>query len=169
MIIDRLGPQKNYQLLLEQCCKLIETIGWDGSRPYQISLQIDPTKELTEDSWYSSCGKSEPGMLDHQFNTLHPDLKNTEIDRWVQSFPFPIFRLRLMLRPKMSCYSIHRDRTKRLHLPLKTNESCLFCFPEKSLMYHLKEGINYVVDTRITHTFINCSEFDRIHLVGCVD
>lgn len=169
MIVDRLGTCENYKLLLTQCQELIESIGWDGSRPYQISLQVDPKKELTKESWYDSCGKSGPNSTDQNFSMLHPDLKGTEIEKWIDSFSFPIFRLRLMVRPEMSCYSIHRDISKRIHLPLKTNESCLFCFPEISKMFHLVEGVNYIVDTRITHTFINCSYSDRIHLVGCVD
>ena len=72
----------------------------------------------------------------------------------------------------MSCYSLHKDSTPRIHIPLITNPSCYFIFKENNtpegIIQHLPVGSVYWTNTTVSHTFINCSELPRLHLVGVV-
>ena len=66
-------------------------------------------------------------------------------------------------------YSWHLDYSKRIHIPLITNESCFFIIEETKI--HLPaDGSVYLVDTTKWHTFVNANrnKFDRSHIVGCV-
>ena len=42
-----------------------------------------------------------------------------------------MFRTRIMRMYSKTCYSYHKDRTKRLHIPLVTNENCFFVVSTK--------------------------------------
>ena len=77
-----------------------------------------------------------------------------------------IGRFRIMNMSGPSCYTIHKDLTKRYHLVIDTNENCLFLFPSLGKMMHIPaDGSLYLVETRIPHTFVNGSRSRRIHLV----
>ena len=67
-----------------------------------------------------------------------------------------------------SCYSMHRDQTPRLHIPLVTNPQCYIVF-QKGQVEHLTTGSVYWVDTRLEHTAMNGSDVDRLHLVGSIE
>ena len=72
---------------------------------------------------------------------------------------------RLMkLKPK-SCYSYHRDKTKRIHLVVTTNPDCWMII-EKRICYLPINGSYYITDTTKMHTAVNASNEDRIHIVG---
>lgn len=70
----------------------------------------------------------------------------------------------MILRPK-TCYSYHRDISKRLHIPVETNEDCFFII-EKEVFYLPNNGNHFIVDTTLFHTAINASQYDRLHIVG---
>ena len=76
-----------------------------------------------------------------------------------------MFHTRYMyLKPK-TCYSYHRDRTKRIHIVVTTNEDCWLVVEEQ--IYHLPINDSYyIVDTTKMHTAINASTHGRIHIVG---
>ena len=70
----------------------------------------------------------------------------------------------LKMKPK-SCYLWHKDKTKRLHIPVQTDKHCFLLLDNKRV--HLPaDGSAYVVDTTQNHTALNCSKVDRIHIVG---
>jgi hypothetical protein len=96
------------------------------------------------------------------------------IPKWCQStifediiLEYSLHRTRLMWLSPFSCYSMHRDPTPRIHIPIITNEFCYFVFRDQ-LPMHLPVGSVYHVDTRNAHTFINCSSVARLHLIGVV-
>ena len=66
-----------------------------------------------------------------------------------------------------ACYSIHKDDTPRIHVPIITNPECYFVF-KQGLLSHLPAGSVYWVDTTKFHTFMNCSDTPRLHIVGIV-
>ncbi len=80
---------------------------------------------------------------------------------------FNMFRTRvLILKPKV-CYSIHCDPSKRIHIPVVTNEKC-WLIVDKEIMHLPADGNYYKIDTTQEHTALNGSWEDRIHIVGCV-
>ena len=77
-----------------------------------------------------------------------------------------MYRTRVMrLRPK-TCYSYHVDLTKRIHIPLITNNDCFMIINDELYRYPA-DGNYYITDTTKKHTFVNTSHDDRIHIVGC--
>lgn len=71
----------------------------------------------------------------------------------------------LVLKPK-TCYSIHSDPTKRIHIPVITNKKC-WLIVNQEVMHLPADGRYYEIDTTQKHTALNGSWEDRIHIVGC--
>ncbi len=78
-----------------------------------------------------------------------------------------VYRARVMNMKPKTCYTYHQDWSKRLHIPLITNENCFFIIDDKVSRYPA-DGRSYIVDTTKMHTFVNASLENRIHIVGCV-
>ena len=78
-----------------------------------------------------------------------------------------VYRARVMRMPSKTCYSYHQDYTRRLHIPLITNENCFFVIDDEVIRYPA-DGNYYVADTRKFHTFVNASWEERIHIVDCI-
>ena len=79
-----------------------------------------------------------------------------------------MFRSRVMKLDAKACYTYHKDPTKRLHIPLITNENCFFVI-EDEIVRLPADGNYYLIDTTKKHTFVNSSLESRIHIVGCVE
>ena len=76
-------------------------------------------------------------------------------------------RTRVMRMPPMKCTTYHIDATKRIHIPLITNDDCFFVIEDE--IYRLPVNENYyIVDTTKRHTFVNASDKERIHIVGVI-
>lgn len=124
----------------------------------QLSLQI------------TSDGNSGEGKLEK--------LNHTEKDFNIFAYDLPytnsiltqlgMYRSRLMRMKPKTCYSYHWDPTKRMHIPLITNEDNFFVIDDEVSRYPA-DGSYYLVDTTKKHTFVNASFDSRIHIVGCVD
>lgn len=122
--------------------------------------------------WKSGTGKSAGRSLDWEktFCHLNSDLTNSPIDNYLNWLNIPVYRTRLMVSRPRSCYSLHRDYSPRLHLPLITNDQCNFLISEPLTMFHLPaDGHTYWVDTRLKHTFLNGSLDARLHIVMIVE
>ena len=78
-----------------------------------------------------------------------------------------LFRTRVMKMAPRSCYSYHKDPTKRIHIPLITNDKCFMVIEDKCYWYPA-DGNYYLADTTKNHTFVNGSWEERIHIVGCI-
>lgn len=76
-----------------------------------------------------------------------------------------LFRTRVLKVKPYSCYTYHKDRTKRFHIPLITNDRCFLILNDEVIRMPA-DGDFYIVDTTQWHTFVNASEDDRIHIVG---
>ena len=79
-----------------------------------------------------------------------------------------MYRTRFLWINEKSCYSIHKDSSPRIHIPIQTNPQALFYFSKTGFQYLAKDKI-YWVDTRNMHSFVNFSDEKRLHLVGCVE
>jgi len=121
-----------------------------------------------EDPWTSAVGKTRL-TSENSFNNLNPYFKNTIFEKIIDQYNLK--RTRLMWIGPYKCYSLHYDLTARIHIPLITDPNCFFVFKNEtaSSIFHLPAGYTYWVDTTQMHTFINCSNTFRLHLVGAID
>lgn len=141
--------------------KLEKDIVWTeyGHKGKQSGLQYADH----EDIWTSAVGRRQNSET--LYSNLNDFFKNTVFEKIINEYQLK--RTRLMWTYPYACYSMHRDESPRIHIPIVTNSQCFFVF-KKGLIEHLSLGNVYWVDTRKFHTFINCSEFPRLHLVGVV-
>ena len=123
----------------------------------QLSLQV------TADG---SSGEGQLAKLDYKeedFNVFAYDIPYTNS---VLS-ELGMYRTRLMNMKPKTCYSYHWDPTKRMHIPLLTNENNFFVIYDEISRYPA-DGSYYLIDTTKKHTFVNASFENRLHIVGCV-
>jgi hypothetical protein len=106
---------------------------------------------------------------EHDFEFLNTLLEGTYtsevINHLRELIPLKFGRIRFMRLPSRSCYSVHRDDSYRLHLPLLTDRECYMCFFPGGLFHLNSSGRVYLTNTMLQHTAMNCSAQDRIHLV----
>lgn len=137
------------------------SIKWQhGEKGKQSSLQY----AIDEEPFISGCGKT--SGMDKSNNILVDIYHNTIVDNIIQKYK--MVRTRWMWMSPFSCYSIHRDVYPRIHIPIITNDRCYFLFPnrEENIIFNLPSTGVWWVNTRIEHTFLNCSDIWRLHLVG---
>lgn len=137
------------------------SIKWQNfTKCKQASLQYKDD----ENPDVSGLGKG--NGTDLMYRNINENYKNTIFEELI--IKYNLTRTRLMLVEPWSCYSMHRDTTPRIHIPIITNPECYFVF-KSGKIEHLSEGFVYWVDTTKFHTFINCSDKQRIHLVASVE
>ena len=139
------------------------------SEPWVTESKINPetNQPWTKNEWNSAVGRNRGMEL--EYNMLNPYFKDTIFEKLIVDYK--MYRTRFMWVNRMSCYSIHKDYTPRVHFPLITNPECYFVFKENDTtasITYMETGNVYWADTRKNHTFINCSEMERLHLVGVV-
>ena len=147
--------------LLDCYFKIEKNIVWtsySGTKK-QTGLQF---KE-GEDPWTSAVGTSKGDEL--AYTNLNPFFKDTIFEELINQYKLK--RARLMWISPLTCYSIHKDTTPRIHIPMITNSECYFVF-KQGFISHLPTGSVYLVDTTKLHTFMNCSTEPRLHLIGVV-
>jgi hypothetical protein len=141
----------------------------DDSKPGELDVPLNPETNLpwTKHEWTSAVGRNQGMEL--SYNKTNPFFKDTIFEKLIADYKMT--RTRLMWVNRMSCYSIHKDSTPRVHIPLITNPECYFVFKnnDTAQLTHMTTGHVYWADTRRDHTFMNCSEMDRLHLVGIVE
>jgi hypothetical protein len=134
----------------------------------QLAIQTDDDSAT---DWTRGIGKStaKTPEWEHRFSKLQPVLKDSVVADYLDWLEVPVYRTRIMVSRPKSCYSIHRDYSPRLHLPLITNKQCYFVFKDPAEFIHMPaDGQTYWVDTRSDHTFMNGSIENRLHLVMIV-
>jgi len=152
----------NINTLLDCYSKMESNIAWTeyGHKGKQTGLQY----KVGEDPWTSAVGRSNGGEL--EYTNLNLFFKDTPFEELINQYKLK--RTRLMWVNPYACYSMHQDQTPRLHIPLITNSNCYFVFKHAKPV-NLAIGNIYRVETRVPHTFINCSEFPRLHFVGVLE
>ena len=148
--------------LIDEYTRLEKDIQWTdyGHKGKQAGLQY----KIDEDPWASAVGKIQG--QETPYTNLNPAFKDTVFEEIIDKYK--LLRTRLMWVGPYACYSMHKDRAPRIHIPLITNPECYFLFRSGQLT-NLKTGYAWWVDTTKPHTFINCSEQHRLHLVGVVE
>lgn len=150
------------QPLLAEYNQLEKDIQWIeyGHKGKQSGLQY----KIDEAHWTSAVGKSQGDEL--AYTNLNPFFKDTIFEEIINKYN--LVKTRLMWIGPYACYSMHNDQTPRIHIPLITNSECYFVFQAGKLS-NLTTNSIWWVDTRLRHTFMNCSAHHRLHLVGVVD
>ena len=150
----------NIEPLLISYYKLEKDIVWtDYGNKKQVGLQF---KDV-EDPWASAVGKSKGDEL--AYTTLNPFFKDTIFEEVINKYN--LIRTRLMWVSPMTCYSMHKDTTPRIHIPMITNPECYFVF-KTGIIQHMPVGSVYWTNTVNLHTFMNCSDKPRLHLIGVI-
>jgi len=129
----------------------------------QICLQ--GTKDNLDPFWGIGkwLEKHEKGYKETDFNTFIFDMP------YINSIlsDLKMYRTRVMNLKSKTCYTYHRDITKRIHIPIETNKDC-FMIVNKEVKHYPADGNYYIVDTTQYHTALNASNQDRVHLVGVI-
>jgi hypothetical protein len=147
--------------ILESYSKLENEMKWfEYGKGSQTCLQY----KVGEDPWTSAAGTNRGQEL--KYTELNPFFKDTIFEELINQYNLK--RTRLMWVEPMSCYSMHRDSTPRLHVPMITNSQCFFVF-KQGIVQHMPAGYIYKVNTMEQHTFMNCSEERRLHFIGVLD
>lgn len=147
--------------ILTDFFKINKGIAWTVSlQGKQAGIQYKPG----EDPWSSAVGKRRGN--EYQYTELNPFFQGTAFELLINKYNLK--RTRLMWVNPKSCYSFHVDATPRIHIPLITNPDCYFLFSTGS-MVHLDSKKVWWVDTTVKHTFLNCSDHHRLHLVGITE
>lgn len=134
--------------------------GYESTKGSQAALQY----REGEDIWKGAVDRSKGN--EREYNIINPIFKNTIFEAII--IEYNLKRTRFMWLNGFSCYSVHRDLTPRIHLPICTNSQSFLIF-KNSQMENLKAGIVYYADTRNFHTAMNGSDERRLHLIGATD
>lgn len=151
----------NIEPLLISYDKIEKDIEWTNYiNKKQAGLQF---KDV-EDPWASAVGTSKGDEL--AYTNLNPFFKDTIFEEVINKYN--LIRTRLMWVSPMTCYSMHKDSTPRIHIPMITNPECYFVF-KAGIIQHMPAGFVYWTNTVNLHTFMNCSDKPRLHLIGVVE
>ena len=169
MIEDRLikiVDEIDVNPILESFYKLESYIQWvDYPTTKQTGLQYrngnEPWTDAVGSSTYSSNTNLNKSWYEN--TSINSHFKDTIFEEII--IKYKMTRTRLIWVKPFSCYSFHTDNEPRLHIPLITNTQCFFVFKEIPI-YHMQAGKLYWANTTKSHTFINCSNQPRLHLIS---
>ena len=144
---------KKYYLAIEK------DIIWNE---YPNGKQVGLQYNLGSDPWTDAVGKMNPRKT-WTDTEINPYFKGTYFEELITKYK--LLRTRLLWLKPYSCYSMHRDKSTRVHIPIITNDHCYFVFKEKGL-FNMPVGHVYHVNTLEEHSAMNCSKEWRLHLLG---
>jgi hypothetical protein len=148
------------EIVLSQYKNLEKDITWlEVASKKQSGLQY----RLGDDMWIGSTGKQNGS--EKSYCELNPLFAGTIFEEIINKYK--LIRTRFMWMGPNSCYSMHRDTSPRIHVPIITNDDCYLVF-KQGIIQHMEVGSVYWADTREIHTAMNCSSIPRLHLVGGV-
>tara|TARA_Y100000356_G_C11201694_1_gene258080 strand:+ start:414 stop:920 length:507 start_codon:yes stop_codon:yes gene_type:complete len=134
----------------------------------QISITSFDGKQLYVDNKFNEDYIRIPEV---DLNLFNEHFKNTYLQEVLETINkiYNTTKWRFMrLTTERRAYSYHRDETKRLHIPLLTNDECMFIIDKK--LYDMNElGRMYKMDTTKYHTALNLGWTDRVHIVGAIN
>lgn len=148
-------------LIKESYFKIEQGIEWSE---YPNGKQAGLQYHEGSDPWNDAVGRMKPGQT-WDDAVINPYFKNTYFEELI--IKYKLMRTRLMFLKPYSCYSMHRDDTTRIHIPIITNDRCYFVFKEFGL-FNMPEGHVYHVNTLTEHSAMNCSTEWRLHLLGAI-
>lgn len=163
MLVRYINKIENFYQLSEEVFHLIEEI---KSEKNQISCQMST---YGSENWEESIGSLNNLLNQDEFSYRYipKRLKGSLMEKLILDFNG--FRTRIMIMSPRKCYSVHKDSSKRIHIPIVTNDQCWMIWPQENHCHQLLEGRSYLTDTTKMHTFLNGhSELSRIHIVMAI-
>lgn len=132
------------------------------------SLVFDWTKITVDDNDKMHVPRLETRLKETDFNTICTQFRGTVFEEIYHTLSekFYLGRVRLMRSKPKTCLSWHTDETTRIHYPIKTQPGCFMIIGDELL--HLEQDTWWWTNTNISHTALNSSKEDRIHLVAVV-
>jgi hypothetical protein len=162
MLFRNLEKILEFEKIHNEVMSIIDRVGFVGN---QIILQSINNDE----EWHLGVGAIEELQQkdERKYSNVNSSIKNTEIEKIIDRYQG--FRSRIMMMDSRKCYSVHRDPTPRIHVPIVTNNQCWMIWPYNNLCASMPIGNIYYTDTTKEHTFLNGGLEARIHLMMCVD
>jgi hypothetical protein len=161
-IINAINKIEDIEQLQNEVFKILQKF------PYENQLMLQTLDQGVED-WLTGVGTVEglENKIEKDYVHLQPSLAGSLIEHYVNLYGG--FRSRIMIIPPKQCYTVHADKTVRIHIPIVTNEHCWMIWPYDQKCYQLKPGVAYKTNTTKRHTFFNGdNEKSRIHIVMCI-
>lgn len=149
--------------ILNEVDFILKHLKMDWKKVDQIGLQGHNPGLNPITYWDKSVGKVT--NIEYPETYYKYPLWNTPtINKFMEKYG--VVRTRIMKSNPRSCLSLHRDLSKRIHIPLFTNENC-FMVIDDQVFRMLPDNI-YLADTTLPHTAVNASFEPRAHIVGCL-
>ena len=162
MLARPLYAINDFDVLVKEVSAIIDTVPFEKNQIILQGLESDP------DNWTVGIGSLEEleEKEEKKYCKINSKLKDTYLEKLI--LQHEAYRSRIMIMPPRQCYSIHADPSKRIHVPIITNDHCWMVWPKSNACYQLITKRVYLTDTTQPHTFINGGLENRIHLVMCV-
>lgn len=126
-----------------------------------LKADDDPCKYIIPSTNSTNAWERSPNVTANQLVNFHFDIPytNSLLKKYNTGYA------RVMILPSKRCYTYHKDKTKRIHIPIETNEDNFFVMED--VVFRLPaDGSVYEVNTTYKHTFVNASKYRRTHIVG---
>lgn len=154
----RLDYEFDVDFLKQEVYNLTNLYGWGDLG------QLCITNPPGENDFFKGIG---PLMTSKNFTVLNKFLNGQYIEKVYNTIKndYPVGRVRIMLLPGQKCYSIHADVTKRIHIPIETNDQCMMIINDE-VKRMPADGGAWLTNTTKPHTALNGNHvFNRIHLL----
>lgn len=163
MHVEVLEELENFDRVLEEAndVKVLLRKGWRDIS--QVGLQAHKPDLNYKDFWQESINQSYKLSYPENYYK-YPLFDIPTINRLMDKYAMK--RTRIMLSGPRTNLSFHSDMTKRIHIPLFTNEDCIMIIEDN--IYRLEPGKVYLTNTTLKHNAVNGSGTVRGHIVGCV-
>lgn len=147
---------------LDKIKREISTIDYDITYALQgVNANDDPRKHIMPadnriNAWERSADVTADQLVNFHFDVPYINSLLTK---------YNIGYGRVAILKGKTCYTYHKDKTKRIHIPIETNDNNFFVMNDT--VFRLPaDGSVYEVDTTYIHTFVNGSVSRRVHIVG---
>ena len=154
----RLDYKFDVDLLKQEVYNLVNTVSWG-----EIN-QINLTHPKDNEGWFVGVGAL---IANKNFTVFNSFLSGQYIEEVYNTLckDYAIGRVRLMSLPAGKCYSYHSDVSKRIHIPIETNEQCMMVI-DNELKHMPADGSAWMTNTTKPHTAFNSNvSFERIHIL----
>ena len=128
-----------------------------------VAASDDPRKYIIPATNSTNAWERAPRVTADQLINFHFDLPYTNS----LLTKYNVGYARVMMLHGKDCYTYHKDKTKRIHIPIETNENNFFVM-EDTVFRLPADGSVYEVDTTHIHTFVNASISRRTHIVATI-
>jgi hypothetical protein len=160
----KIDKVQNFEQLKIEVLNLISKMDQDWQ---QIMCQ---SRFENQEDFKEGVGKIEDLDIKEEkmYQFIQPSLKGSYLEQIISEYKG--FRTRIMKLTPKKCYTLHKDPTPRIHIPIQTNDRCWMVWPFHQTCLQPKIGEIYWTDTRKPHTFFNGDEtLERIHIVMVVE